>query len=246
MKLCVSITEETTAAALARMAGLLPHADLFEVRADFLRDLDLAALLRGRRRPLLFTCRTQAEGGRWPDGERERLHLLLAEALELGFDLVDVEARAGFSDLLKARGGRGLVLSWHDFDGTPGDLDAVYERMAACRPEVVKIAARARGIHDLGRLLAFARRHAGAAGGDAPALVVVAMGPFGTASRILGAREAAPFTFAATAFGGEAGPGQLPAAVLDRVYRVRSLGAATRVYGVLGTDVLRSLSPAIH
>ena len=245
MKLCVSIAEETTAAALARMAGLLPHADLFEVRADFLRDLDLPALLRERRRPLLFTCRTQAEGGRWPDGERERLHQMLAEAARLGFDFVDVEARAGFPELLRARGGRGIVLSWHDFEGTPGDLDAVYERMAACRPEVVKIAVRANGIRDLGRLLAFARRH-GAAGAGAPALVVVAMGPLGTASRLLGARHGAPFTFAATANGHEAGPGQLPAAVLDRVYRVRSLGASTRVYGVLGTDVLRSLSPAIH
>jgi len=246
VKLCVSITEETTAAALARMAELLPHADLFEVRADFLRDLDLAALLRARRRPLLFTCRTQGEGGRWPDGERARLHRLLAEALELGFDLVDVESRSGFSDLHAARGGRGLVLSWHDFEGTPGDLDAVYERMAACRPEVVKIAVRARGIRDLGRLLDFARRRGGRAGADGPALVVVAMGAEGTASRVLGARHGAPFTFAAPADGCEAGPGQLPAAVLDRVYRVRSLGAATRVYGVLGTDVLRSLSPAIH
>ena len=29
-------------------------------------------------------------------------------------------------------------------------------------------------------------------------------------------------------------------------YRVRGISAATRVYGLLGSDVLRSLSPAIH
>jgi 3-dehydroquinate dehydratase/shikimate dehydrogenase len=246
VKVCVSVAEETTAAVLARMGEQLPHADLFEVRADFVRDLDLRALLAARARPLLLTCRPESEGGRWPDADAAGRRRILAEAVELGFDYVDVEARAGFDEIVAAKAGRGLVLSWHDFEGTPDGLDALYGRMAAQRPDVVKIAVRARSAADLGRLLAFARRCAPAPGQAGPALVAIAMGPEGTASRVLGGRYGAPFTFAAPTSGRATAPGQLPARALVSTYRVGAIGPATRVYGVLGRDVLRSLSPAIH
>jgi 3-dehydroquinate dehydratase/shikimate dehydrogenase len=225
------------------MAGLEPLADLFEVRADFVRDLDLAALLRARKKPILLTCRPESEGGRFPDRDHQARRRLLAEAVDRGFDLVDVEARAGFADVVASKAGRGLVLSWHDFEGTPEDLDGIHARLAAPHPDVVKIAVTARSVRDLGRLLAFSARHAG---GGGPRLVALAMGPLGTASRILGGRYGAPFTFASAETGREAAPGQLPAAVLGGTYRVRSISPATRVYGLLGSDVLRSLSPAIQ
>ena len=246
MKLCVSLTEPTTAATLARMAQLAPVADLFEVRADFVRDLDLGALLAARVKPLLLTCRAESEGGRWPDADNASRREVLAAAVARGFDLVDVEARAGFDDVAAAKAGRGLVLSWHDFAGTPDDLDAIFERMAAVQPDVVKISVLARTVEDLGRLLAFARRRFAARRLGDPALVALAMGEEGVASRVLGGRYGAPFTFASPSLGLEAAPGQLPARALADLYRVRSLTSATRVYGVLGQDVLRSLSPAIH
>ncbi len=243
MKLCVSLTEETTAGMLARMAALADEADLFEVRADFVRDLDLGALLAARTKPILLTCRPESEGGRWPDAGTAARRRVLLEAVERGFDLVDVEARAGLDDVVAAKAGRGLVLSWHDFAGTPDDLDAIFERMAAASPDVVKIAVRARTVEDLGRLLGFARRRFLARG---PALVALAMGEEGVASRVLGGRYGAPFTYAAPSAGREAAPGQLPAHLLAGFYRARAITPATRVYGILGRDVLRSLSPAIH
>jgi 3-dehydroquinate dehydratase/shikimate dehydrogenase len=241
--IAVSLTEETTAAVVDRMAALAPVADLFEVRADFVRDLDLAALLAARTKPILFTCRPESEGGRFPDRDHEARRRLLSKAVALGFDLVDVEARSGFADVIAAKAGQGLVVSWHDFEGTPEDLDAVHDRIAALRPDVVKIAVTARSVTDLGRLLAFAARHVGPRG---PRLVTLAMGPLGVASRILGGRYRAPFTFASPENGHEAAPGQLPAAALAGTYRVRSVSPLTRVYGILGSDVLRSLSPAIQ
>lgn len=241
--IAVSLTEATTAAVVDRMTALAPVADLFEVRADFVRDLDLAALLKARTRPILFTCRPESEGGRWPDRDHLARRRLLSEAVGRGFDLVDVETRAAFTDVVASKTGRGLVLSWHDFEGTPDDLDAIFGRMAAQHPDVVKIAVTARSVADLGRLLAFAASHAG---GHGPRLVTLAMGPLGVASRILGGRHGAPFTFASPEDGREAAPGQLPASVLANTYRVRSISPTTRVYGLLGTDVLRSLSPAIQ
>jgi 3-dehydroquinate dehydratase/shikimate dehydrogenase len=241
--IAISLTEETTAAVVSRMAALAPVADLFEVRADFVRDLDLAALLAARTKPLLFTCRPESEGGRFPDRDHLARRRLLSEAVGRGFDLVDVEVRAGFADVVASKAGRGLVLSWHDFEGTPEDLDAIFAKLAAHHPDVVKIAVTARSVADLGRLLAFAGRHAG---GRGPRLVALAMGPLGVASRILGGRWGAPFTFASPEDGREAAPGQLPAAALASTYRVRSIGPTTRVFGLLGSDVQRSLSPAIQ
>jgi 3-dehydroquinate dehydratase/shikimate dehydrogenase len=243
MKICVVLTETTTAAMAARMAELAPLADLFEVRADYVRDLDIQALLRARTLPILFTCRVESEGGRIPDADASARRAVLLEASRLGFDLVDVEARAGFDDVVAARSKGGLVLSWHDVSGTPDDLEAVYERLAAQGPEIVKIVVKARSIRDLGRLVAFAARHGQ---GRGPRLVALAMGPYGVASRILAGRLGAPFTFASAAAGRESAAGQLTARTLDAVYRVRSIGPQTRVYGLLGSDVLRSLSPAIQ
>lgn len=243
MKLCVSLTEDTTAALVARMAELAELADLFEVRADLVRDLDLRAVLAARVKPLLFTCMPESEGGRFPDRDRERRRRLLSEAASLGFDMVDVNARDAFPDVVASKAGRGLVLSWHDLEGTPEDLDSVYDRMAALGPDVVKIAVTARSISDLGRLLAFAARHAAP---EAPRLIALAMGPLGVASRILGGRFGAPFTFASAAAGQEAAPGQVPARTLVDCYRVRQIGPDTRVFGLVGSDVLRSLSPSIQ
>jgi 3-dehydroquinate dehydratase/shikimate dehydrogenase len=240
--IAVSLTEETTAAVADRMAALAGVADLFEVRADYLRDPDLGSLLAARTKPILFTCRSESEGGRFPDRDRDALRRLLCDAAARGFDLVDVEERSGLADVVRTGAAR-FVLSWHDFEGTPEDLDGVHDRMAARQPDVVKIAVTARSVADLGRLLAFAARRAARPG---PPVVAIAMGPLGVASRILAGRWGAPFTFASPENGREAAPGQLTARVLRDTYRVGSVSPSTRVYGLLGSDVLRSLSPAIQ
>jgi len=243
--ICVSLTEATTEATLARMADLAPVADLFEIRADFVRDLDLPAVLRAREKPLLLTCRPRSEGGQWPDDDPEGRRAVLRQAVEGGVDLVDVEIDSGFGDVVAAKAGRGLVISHHDLAGVPGDLDALYDRMAATGADVVKIACTATSVSDAARLMAFCRSHASAPS-PLRGLVALAMGPLGTATRILGGRHGAPFTFASPARGSEAAPGQVPARALAETYRVGSVGPDTRVYGILGSDIQRSLSPAIH
>jgi 3-dehydroquinate dehydratase/shikimate dehydrogenase len=246
LRICVTVTDETTAAVVDRMASLAPHADLFEVRADYVRDLDLPALIRARTKPIVLTCRPECEGGRFPDADNEARRRILLDAARLGFDLVDLEARAGFDDVAEAKAGRGLVLSWHDFDGTPRNLESLYRRMAGAGADIVKVAVTARSVEDLGRLFAFAKNHARARERGRPPLLTLAMGPLGVASRVLGGRYGAPFTYAAPASGCEAAPGQLPARVLAESYRASRITPRTRVFGLLGSDVLRSVSPAIH
>ena len=241
--ICVSLTEPTTAGLIDRMVDLAGVADMFEVRGDTVQDLDLLTLIRAQTHPLLFTCLPRSEGGHWDDRDASGRRALLLEAVKRGFDYVDVGYRSGLLDVMAEKAGRGLVLSYHDLDGTPGDLDGLYASMAELGADVVKIAVTARSIADLGRLFEFASRRAHAGG---PPLVPIAMGPIGVASRILGGRHGAPFLFASPAAGAEAAPGQIPAAVMAESFRVRRITPATRVYGILGSDVTWSLSPVIH
>jgi 3-dehydroquinate dehydratase/shikimate dehydrogenase len=241
-RICVSLTEETMAGLMDRMEELAPVADLFEVRADLVLDLDLLTLMRVRSKPLLLTCLPMAEGGRWQDDDPQR-RLMLLEAVKRGFDYVDVNFRSKYLDVMMEKSGRGLIVSYHDLDGTPADLDGLYTQMADCGADIVKIAVNPRSVAEVGRLLAFAQRVAQRGG---PPLIALAMGPMGIISRVAAGRYGAPFTFASAAEGAEAAPGQLPAALMADLYRVRDVNPATRVYGVLGSDVARSLSPVLH
>ncbi len=242
-QICVSLTEDNTTALIDRMVDLAEVADLFEVRGDLARDLDLLTLVRARTRPLLFACHPVSEGGRWDDADAKGRRLLLQEAVKRGFDYVDVEYRSGLLNVAADKAGRGLVVSHHDLERTPEDLDGLYAGMAEMGADIVKIAVTPRSVADVGRLLVFAQDRAR---GSGPPLVPIALGPLGLLTRILGGRWGAPFTYASAGAGQEAGPGQLPAAVLADLYRVRRISSATRVYGVLGTDVARSLSPVLH
>jgi 3-dehydroquinate dehydratase/shikimate dehydrogenase len=155
---------------------------------------------------------------------------------------VDVELRSGLVGVMLEKAGRGLVISYHDLEGTPADLLGLYQQACEQGADIVKLAVTPGSIADVGRLLDCARR--AAQGGGAP-LLALAMGPLGIATRILAGRYGAPFTFAAAAAGQEAAAGQLPAAEMAGVYRVRDLSPATRVYGVLGSQVAASPSPRL-
>jgi 3-dehydroquinate dehydratase/shikimate dehydrogenase len=241
-RICVTLVEDDTAGLIDRMVDVGSHADLFEIRGDLVRELDLLTLLRARNKPLLFTCRAVSEGGKAKDAHPERKEMLL-EACKRGFEYVDVEHRTPVFEVMAAKAGKGLVVSFHDLAATPENLDGLYDDMCARGADVVKIVVTPRSVADVGRLLDFAWRTTAKHGTP---LVALAMGPLGAPSRLLAGRYGAPFTFASTAPGAEAAPGQVSAALMDDLYRVRRVSDRTRVYGILGSDVSRSLSPEIH
>src|SRR5262245_21496129 len=124
-QICVSLNEETTARTVERMEQLAGIADLFEIRGDLVLDLDLVQILRGKTQPLLFTALSVADGGRWGDEDPRRRRVLL-EAVKRGYDYVDVPLRAEYMEVVVEKAGRGLVLSHHDLEGMPDDLDGLY------------------------------------------------------------------------------------------------------------------------
>ena len=121
-QICVTLTEETTSRVIERMQQLSGMADLFEIRGDLVLDLDLLAILRAKTEPLLFAARSVSEGGRWDDADPRR-RMVLLEAVKRGYDYVDVELRSDYMEILVEKAGRGLVLSYHDMQGTPEEFE---------------------------------------------------------------------------------------------------------------------------
>ncbi len=235
-RLCVTVSADHMAELVAARDRAAALADLVELRLDGVRDVDIPAALGGRRTPVIVTCRPRREGGAFDGPEDERLALLGAAA-RLGAEYVDVEFDSAFGPLVAERGGRGIVLSSHDFSGVPSDLASRFRAMRAVGAEVVKIAVTAHSLGDNLPLLALGR---GAAPGQAVALV--AMGAPGLASRVWAAKFGSCWTYA----GDGIAPGQLSPERMVSEFRFRSITASTRLFGVFGRPIAHSVSPAIH
>ena len=213
-------------------------ADAVEVRLDYLDptpDSDqLRDLLTGPPVDVIATCRPVREGGRF-DGDEVRRLGLLREAKKLGAAWVDVELSAAGEQRPRA----GTIVSHHDFDRRPEDLDAIVAALDKCDAEVNKIAFAAAGPEDAFcalDVLHNARRPT----------IALAMGEAGVLSRILAKKFGAFATFAALQAGAESAPGQPTLDQFRRLYRWDQLTAETAVYGVIGCPVAHSMSPAIH
>ena len=233
--LCVTVTAPTMAE-LRRRRDDVVDADLIELRLDSVSDPDVAGALAGRYRPVIVTCRPKWEGGSFEGAEEDRRRIL-ADALALGAEYVDIESRARFDDLVSHAGGRRVVLSYHDFEGIPADLAGLVQAMRSTGAEIVKVAVTTERLSDCVPLLDL-----GAQMGREAGFVVIGMGPFGLATRVLAGRFGSKWTYA----GSERDVGQISAATLLNDYRFRSLTDATDVYGVVGLPVSHSVSPAMH
>jgi 3-dehydroquinate dehydratase/shikimate dehydrogenase len=216
---------------LVRARDAATVADMVELRLDGVADIDVAQALAARPRPAVVTCRPKWEGGRFEGSEDERRRIL-HQALDLGAEFVDIEWRAEFGDLV-ARAPERVVLSSHDFMGVPDDLAARARAMRTTGAKTIKIAVAVRRLTETLALIDIARD------GNA---VVIGMGDAGFSSRLLAARYGSRWTYA----GHAVAPGQVPASRMVDDYGFRRVGGDTRLFGVISTNAMHSLSPVMH
>ncbi len=237
-RLCVTISAPTTAD-LRRQRDAVVDADLIELRLDTVRDPDVHAALEGRRRPAIVTCRAAWEGGSFRGSEEERRRIL-SDAIAAGAEWIDVEARAGFDDLIARAHGTRVVLSEHHFGGVPSDLEARIRALRARGADVVKVAASTTRLGDCVTLLQIAR--ACREEDHRRGLVIVGMGESGAITRAWPSGFGSIWSYAGTL----ETVGQLTPATLVNEFRFRSLGTGTALYGIAGLPVGHSVSPAMH
>ncbi len=134
------------------------------------------------------------------------------------------------------------IVSFHDFNGVPGDLGQIFDRLAATDANIIKLAVTANDISDaipIWKLLELAKT-------EGKQIIPIAMGEAGKWTRILGLAHGAYLTYAALDAGKETADGQLTAKDLTETYCVKELDKNTKVFGVIGDPVSGSLSPYMH
>lgn len=266
--LAVPIAAEDLGSASGQIeAACAAGAEMLELRTDYLRELDtdkLASLLDCVRSlpvpvPVIVTCRDKAQGGAidYPLEFRTRI---LAEAVRRGADYIDCEydnflvdeVRRQLTDALNERAANApntgaaacrLILSAHDFNGPFEDLASLYAEMISNCPDAIpdvipKLVYTASHVNDCFAafdLLGDIDRDA----------IVLCMGAAGVISRILAKKFGGFATFASLDEQASTAPGQVTVTQMKTLYRWDRLDRDTELYGVIGSPVAHSMSPAI-
>ena len=196
---------------VAEVQAILPmRPDMLEWRLDFfdaIADVDaVLATVQAIRRacaavPLLLTRRSAAEGGQAITIDEEAVLALLIRACEAGgIDFVDYEMSSPAPYVARLRAasaahGVGLVLSFHDFHGTP-DADSLVARFAAAEALGADVAKVAVMPHSPGEVLTLLSATWRASQTVGVPLISMSMGSLGALSRIAGWQFGSAATFA--------------------------------------------------
>lgn len=236
--ICVSIGRGRHRHVIAEHKFLAEHGmQLVELRLDFIEGpVQVKRLLRDRPCPAIATCRRAADGGRW-QGTEEARRLVLRTAIVEGVDYVDLED--DIAGQVPRYGSTKRIVSHHDFQQTPADLEAIHARLSALDADIVKIATMARHPSDNLRMMSLVRA-------ARKPTVGICMGDIGMPSRVLAGRCGAAFTFATMHEDRVMAPGQIGWRKMRDVYRYDSINDATKIYGVVADPVAHSLSPVVH
>jgi 3-dehydroquinate dehydratase type I len=208
-KICIPIVEKTAEKALRSIKQVNRWADIIELRVDYLRGVKLPLLLENRKKPFIVTNRRKGEGGQYKGQERKRLGVL-QEALNLGADYIDVEfavERSFLQRLLRDKRGAQIILSFHDFRGTPSikELQKLFGQMIQLGADVIKIVPFARSWEDnlsVLSLIPFAKERR-------QKIVAFCMGEKGKISRIFSPFFGAAWTYASIDRTRVSAPGQM-------------------------------------
>ncbi|MDR1933608.1 MAG: shikimate dehydrogenase [Spirochaetales bacterium] len=216
-----------------------------ELRADFLADPggeDWPGFFQALGElPLILTLRKPEDGGRFCESEDRRRELFLSLLEKGNFRYIDLEGGVDFPDVEEAARAKGvrIIRSFHDFTGVPEDLTGRVRSLVRKPGDIPKAAVMPKSCRDFARLIDAFRDL------QDVTKILLGMGQFGFAARVLAPRLGSWLTFASPA-GDALAPGLIDPRTLDTVYRYHSQSPATRVFGIIGSPILHSKSPHIH
>ncbi len=236
--ICVSIGRGRHRMMIAEHRHLAEQGvELVELRLDYIRRaVNLKRLLADRLCPAIATCRRKNEGGRWEGSEADR-QMLLRAAIADGTDYVDLEM--DIADRIPRYGNTQRIVSYHNFDETPDNLEEIHHQISKLDPDIIKIATMANNPIDNIKALRLCRDS------DIPT-AAFCMGEMGLPSRLLCGRAGSPLTYATFSEDRQMAPGQLTYRQMKDDYLYDSITNETVILGVIADPVAHSLSPIVH
>lgn len=130
------------------------------------------------------------------------------------------------------------IISYHDYEETPEDLEGILATLKQHPAKLYKIATQAKSSLDALRMLEFVRQHKNVIG--------LCMGELGQITRILAPVVGTPIMYAPLTAQTQTAPGQLEYDVLMSTYHFRELNEATAIYGLIGNPVVQSIGHEFH
>jgi pentafunctional AROM polypeptide len=242
-----------------QLPEIVVGADAVELRVDLLEDpdstdgvpssdfvIDQIALLRAVTTiPLIFTLRTKAQGGKFPDDAYDKAQQLYSTALRLGVEFVDLEMtmpeeilrevseNKGFTSIIASHHDPQAQLSWSNGSWIP------FYNKALQYGDVIKLVGTAKTLQDN---FALAEFKSWAENSHPIPVIAINMGEHGKLSRILNnfmTPVSHPLLPSATA------PGQLSAADIRRGLSLMGEIEPKKFY-IFGSPVQQSRSPPMH
>ena len=226
--------------------------DALELRVDLLQGtgLDFVAtqlsMLQNRTSlPIIFTVRTQGQGGRFPTENDDEARALLELGLRMGVEFLDLELQypeSFLESIIKIKGHTRIIASHHDPQGSLSWKNGSWVphfNKALRFGDVIKLVGVAQEQSDNADLLQF-RKWAEAAHADKP-IIAINMGQKGQLSRIQNTFMT-PVTHPNLI---QAAPGQLSAAQIRTALALHGV-LKPKQYYLFGKPISHSPSPALH
>lgn len=230
---CTPLVGRSLVKLMAELDVVMPKKpDMLEWRVDFFDQIDdtaaviaCAAAIKNvaKNTPLLFTRRATMEGGeKIALTEDQVVAMYTAVCASLHIDLIDYEMANQAANVARVREAAHannikLVLSFHDFAGTPG-LDTLAAKFLAAEQmgaDVAKVAVMPRDLGDVLTLLTATRA---ASQTLRIPLISMSMGSYGALTRLFGWAFGSALTFAVGA--DSSAPGQVPIEDLNTVLAI--------------------------
>ncbi|KAG8905733.1 3-dehydroquinate dehydratase (3-dehydroquinase) [Tulasnella sp. 403] len=258
----LSLTYSDITPALPIIDDLTTGVDAIELRVDLLSPTgvveptgnipplqyvaaQLAALRQATQLPIVFTVRTQSQGGAFPDAAEAEAFNLMHFALRSGVEYVDVEiswTEKKIEALSKTKGFSKIIASWHDWSGSfkwTGVVAMDKYNTASRLGDIVKIVGKAHTVTDNFDLYNFVETVSAT---NPKPIIAINMGHAGQLSRILN-MSFSPVSHPALPT--KAAPGQISFAQIQTALNLIGQLPAKQFY-LFGSPIQHSQSPTLH
>jgi len=235
-------------------AAVTAGAEMLELRTDYLENLSTEVVQKliveaksVGTLPIIVTCRDKRQGGAIEYPNTLRVDVLVA-GLEGSANFIDfeyenfliLENQERIKTALAKNSSAGLILSAHNFQTRFADITKLYRDILTVYPAAIpKLIYTANHINDC--FEAFDLLHKMSSDS-----IVFCMGAAGLISRIIAKKLSGFVSFASIDEKSTTAPGQLTIEQLKKLYRWNDIKTDTQLYGIIGSPIAHSLSPAVH
>ena len=225
--ICISVTPTSRTLAPADLLNASRHCDLIELCLDnFINEPNVGELIKMVDKPILVSCRSEKDGGKWKGNEQQRVQLL-REAIVAGPAYVELDV--DIANSIPRFGSTKRVISHTSINRPLSKIDEVFAQCLKAKADVVKFTWLTEDLDAAWPLLA-----AVTTAREVP-IVGIGLGSAGLTFSLLGRKYGSPWIYAALERGMEAFPKQPTVWQLKEDYRWDEISSKTRFVGIIGS-----------